>query len=72
MGRPPTRAKKLRDGFYIEIRTKGTTSGIKIIRESEEEMLQAIKEYEKSKEIIILGESKNGKWVNAKQAVEKS
>jgi hypothetical protein len=72
MGRPPTRAKKLRDGFYIEIRTKGTTSGIKIIRESEEEMLQAIKEYEKSKEIIILGESKNGKWVNAKQSVEKS
>lgn len=72
MGRPPTRAKKLRDGFYIEIRTKGTTSGIKIIRESEEEMIQAIKEYEKSKEIIVLGESKNGKWVNSKQSIDKS
>jgi len=70
MGRPPTRAKKLRDGFYIEIRTKGSTSGIKIIRESEEEMIQAIKEYERSKEIIVLGESKNGKWV--KEAVVKS
>ena len=68
MGRPPTRAKKLRDGFYIEIRTKGSASGIKIIRENEDEMFQAIKEYEKSKEIIVLGESKNGKWVNPKAA----
>lgn len=72
MGRPPTRAKKLRDGFYIEIRTKGSTSGIKIIRQSEVEMLQAIKEYEKSKEVIILGESKNGKWVKESPAVDKS
>ena len=66
MGRPPTRAKKLRDGFYIEIRTKGSTSGIKIIRQNEDEMVQAIKEYEKSKDVIVLGESKNGKWVNPK------
>ncbi len=64
MGRPPTRSKKLRDGFYIEICNKGSKSGIKIIRKNEEEMNQAIKEYEKSKEVIILGESKNGKWVN--------
>jgi hypothetical protein len=72
MGRPPTRAKKLRDGFYIEIRTKGSTSGIKIIRENEEDMIQAIKEYERSKEIIVLGESKNGKWVNPKLATIKT
>ena len=72
MGRPPTRIKKLRDGIYIEIHTKGSTSKIKIIRKSEEEMLQAIKEYEKSKEITVLGESKNGKWVNSSQTVDKS
>jgi hypothetical protein len=35
-------------------------------------MFQAIKEYEKSKEIIVLGESKNGKWVNSKQSVDKA
>jgi hypothetical protein len=64
MGRPPTRIKKLRDGFYIEIHTKGSSSGIKIIRKSEGEMNQAIKEYQKTKEVIVLGESKNGKWVN--------
>lgn len=72
MGKPPTRAKKLRDGFYIEIRTKGATSGIKIIRENEEEMIQAIKEYEKAKEVIVLGESKNGKWVNPRPATVRS
>jgi hypothetical protein len=71
MGRPPTRIKKLRDGFYIEIRTKGSSSGIKIIRQNEDEMFQAIKEYEKSKEIVVLGESKNGKWVNSKQSIDK-
>jgi len=72
MGRPPTRSKKLRDGFYIEVHNKGTKSGIKIIRKNEEEMFQAIKEYEKTKEITILGESKNGKWVNANQTSDKT
>lgn len=63
MGRPPTRAKEFRDGFYIEVRNKGSQTGIKIIRKSEEEMNLAIREYEKNKEVIILGESKNGKWI---------
>lgn len=64
MGRPPTKPIKFRDGFYIEIRNKGKTSGIKIHRDTEEHMLRTIKEYEQTKEVIILGESKNGKWVN--------
>ncbi len=63
MGRPPTRPKKLRDGFYIEVRNKGSKTGIKIVRNSKEEMLKAIKDYSKTKEVIVLGESKNGKWV---------
>ena len=62
MGRPPTRAKEYRDGFYIEVRNKGSQTGIKIIRKSKEEMIQAINEYGKSKEVVVLGESKNGKW----------
>ena len=49
MGRPPTKPKKLRDGFYIEIRNKGSKSGIKIRRDNKEQMLDAIKEYEKIK-----------------------
>ncbi len=69
MGRPPTRPKKLRDGYYIEVRNRGSKTGIKIVRNSKEEMLKAIKDYSKTKEVIVLGESKNGKWVvQAKKA----
>ncbi len=61
MGRPPTRPKELRDGFYIEVRNKGSKTGIKIRRDTKEEMLRAIKEYGKTKEVTALGEFKKGK-----------
>jgi hypothetical protein len=64
MGRPPTRPKKLRDGFYIEIRNKDAKSGIKIRRDSRKEMLRAVKEYEKTKDVIVLGEYKDGKAID--------
>lgn len=64
MGRPPTRPKKLRDGFYIEIRNIGSKTGIKLRRDDKEQMLIAIKEYKKIKEVIVLGEYKNGKMVD--------
>ncbi|MBE9485337.1 MAG: hypothetical protein IMY74_10850, partial [Bacteroidetes bacterium] len=56
--------KALRDGFYIEIRNKGAKTGIKIRRDNKEQMLYAIKEYEKIKDVIVLGEFRNGKMVN--------
>jgi hypothetical protein len=71
MGRPPTRPAKLKDGFYIEVRNKGSKSGVKMRRDSLEEMKQMIEKYEKSKEVIIFGESKNGKWVNDNPVVHK-
>ncbi|GAA0745453.1 MULTISPECIES: hypothetical protein [Flavobacteriaceae] len=64
MGRPATKPKKLKDGFYLEIRNKGSKTGIKLYRDTKAQMLRTIKEYEQAKEVIILGESKNGKWVN--------
>lgn len=67
MGRPPTKPKKLRDGFYLELRNKGSKTGIKIRRETYEEMLTTAKEYERTKVVIVLGESKNGKWVDEKK-----
>ena len=71
MGRPPTRPAKLRDGFYIEVRNKGAKSGIKIRRDNKVEMMEAVDEYRRIKEIIILGESKNDKWLEKpKQAVK--
>lgn len=71
MGRPPTRPKKLKDGYYIEVRNTGAASGIKIRRDTEDEMMLAVKDYEKSKEVVILGKSVNGKFVNDSKAVKK-
>ncbi len=64
MGRPPTKPKELRDGWYLEVRNKGSHSGIKIRRDTEEEMKQAAEDYERIKDVIVLGESIKGKWVN--------
>jgi len=63
MGRPPTKPKKLKDGFYIEVRNKGSKSGIKVRRDTRDMMMRAVKEYERSKEVIILGELVNGKFI---------
>ncbi|MBT8220623.1 MAG: hypothetical protein KJP00_12410 [Bacteroidia bacterium] len=60
-GRPSTRPTNLKDGFYIETRSTGGGSGIKIRRDTEKEMLQAAQEYSKMKNVTILGEYKNGK-----------
>lgn len=71
MGRPPTRQKELKDGFYIEVRNKGSKSGMKIHRDTLEEMERMAKDYSKTKEVIILGESKGGKFVNAESGAKK-
>jgi len=67
MGRPPILPKKKKDGYYLEIRNKGAKSGIIIIRDSEREMMQAVKQYENTKDVIILGEHRNGKRVEEKK-----
>lgn len=62
MGRPATKPKKLRDGFYIEIKNKNQKSGgIKIHRDNIKELVIAIQEYEKTKEVTVLGKLENGK-----------
>lgn len=63
MGRPATRPSRLRDGFYIEVRSKGSTSGIKLRMETKEEMNKSISKYSKIKEVTILGEYRDGKPV---------
>lgn len=66
MGRPATRPKRYRDGFYIEVKNKGDKSGIVIVRNTKEEMLKAIRDYSRTKEVSVLGESRNGKWIDKK------
>ena len=65
-GRPRTRPAKLMDGFYIEVRNKGSVSkGIKIRSTNKEAMEVTIKQYKNSgKEVIILGEYKDEVWLN--------
>jgi hypothetical protein len=63
MGRPPVLPKKKKDGFRLEIRNKGANSGVVIIRDTYEEMMQAIRQYENTKDVIVLGEFRNGKHV---------
>lgn len=64
MGRPATKPTKLKDGYYIEIRNKGARSGVKLYSQNKIQMHRAIKMYERSKEVLILGESVNGKFVD--------
>lgn len=61
MGRPTTRQRTLRNGFYIEIRNRNSNIGVKIRRDNKEQMLRAVKDYERSKNVIVLGEIQNGK-----------
>jgi len=63
MGRPATKPTKLKDGYYIEIRNKGSRSGVKLYNATEMQMERSIKMYERSKEVTILGECVNGKFL---------
>ena len=71
-GRPATAPIKLMDGFYVEIRNKGSLSkGVMVRCVSREAMEFTIKQYERSnKDVIVLGEHKNFEWVNQKGAAE--
>lgn len=63
MGRPSTKPKDLRDGFYIEVRNKNQRTAIKIRRDTKEQLIMAIEEYRKNKEVTVLGQSKKGKML---------
>ncbi len=61
MGRPATREIKLKDGFYIEVRSKGAPKGVKIRRDTYNEIQFAIKQYQNAYDVQYLGEMKGGK-----------
>lgn len=73
MGRPPVLPKKKKDGFWLEVRNKGAKTGMILIRDSHEAMMRAAKQYQNTKDVIILGEHRNGKKVEeAKPKKEKA
>lgn len=68
-GRPPSGPPVFRDGFYIEVRNRGTDpgSGVKLRKDTWEEMLAAAEEYRKTKLVIVLGEYRDGERVSGKK-----
>lgn len=72
-GRPPSKPIVFRDGFYIEVRNRGTDagSGIKLRKDTKEEMLAAVEEYRKTKLVVIMGEYKNGEPVSSSSKTAK-
>ena len=71
-GRPATKPVKLKEGYYIELRTKGAGSPIKIRRDTKAEMEFATKQYEKSKIVTYLGQVQGGKWLDGKNKGKKT
>ena len=59
-GRPRIQPLKLKNGFYIEVCNKGVKRGMKIRSESKKAMENAASLYAGYKEVIILGEYRNG------------
>lgn len=72
-GRPPTKPVVFKDGFYIEVRNRGTDPGhgVKLRYPSRELMLQAAEEYRKIKLVVVLGEFKDGEQLSKKLPVRK-
>jgi hypothetical protein len=63
MGRPPTKPARLRNGFYIEVKSQGSGS-ILIRRDTREQMMIAAEDYARTKTVIIKGEMLDDKWVS--------
>ncbi len=59
-GRPRVTPVQLKNGFYIEVCNKGIKKGIKIRSEDQKTMEDAAILYKKDKDVLILGEYKNG------------
>lgn len=62
MGRPPTKPARLRNGYYIEVKSQGS-SAILIRRDTREQMLVAAEDYARTKNVTIKGEMRNDKWI---------
>ncbi|MEI9909272.1 MAG: hypothetical protein WDO71_06210 [Bacteroidota bacterium] len=59
-GRPRVAQIELKNGFYIEVCDKGVKKGMKIRSDSKQAMEDAASQYNKYKDVIILGEYKSG------------
>ena len=63
MGRPATKPARLRNGFYIEVKSQGS-GAILVRRDTREQMLLAAEDYARTKDVTIRGEMRDDKWVD--------
>jgi hypothetical protein len=63
-GRSRARQVQLRNGFYIEICSKGQKKGVKIRSANKTEMEDTASMYRGYKDVIILGEYRDGSPCN--------
>jgi hypothetical protein len=63
MGRPATKPAKLRDGFYIQVKNQGG-SGVLVRRDTKDQMMLAAEDYSRTKQVNVLGEMRNDKWIH--------
>lgn len=63
MARPAIKEVKLKSGYYIEVSSSSSQKGIKIRRETYEQIQSTMRYYESSYHVRYLGEAKKGKLV---------
>ena len=62
-GRPTTRAKGLKSGFYLELKVKGSNKSTRIMRETKEQAMLALEQFQ-NKIVKYLGEVKDNYWMD--------
>ena len=60
--RPKTAPPKFLDGFYLEVQTN--SGSVKIRRDSSDDLMKAIAEFRRTKNVTVLGEHRNGQWLH--------
>ena len=73
-GRPATTPIKFMDGFYLEVRNKGSVSKGVIVRNATlEGMTSDLQRYKRGhKDVTVLGEHKDFQWVDTPKKKEKA
>jgi hypothetical protein len=62
-GRPSLKPKRLKNGFYVEVKTPGSGMKVMMYSANREGMLEIARRYGQIKEVTIMGEHRNDKWI---------
>ena len=68
-GRPATKPARLKNGFYVGVKNKGMATPVMMYSPTREGMMLIAQRYGvfPEKEVIVMGEHKNDKWVDQEQ-----